>query len=104
MPRRKKDPEAEMQLQLLSIRIMVVRVKNCERCGRDHPDLDFEHLASKKPNEFWAKCPTTRQPMIINAKQFDHMIDDNKDAPNESVSVPTTDGDVRDGSSVNTES
>ena len=45
---------------------MVSKVWGCQRCGRDHEDLEFEELKNPADEwKFWAMCPLTNQPVLL---------------------------------------
>lgn len=47
-----------------------IDVKNCARCGKNHPGLGFVKFernikANKNPFSHWSKCPRTWEPVLM---------------------------------------
>lgn len=51
---------------------VIMRVKNCVRCEKNHPEMVFVPL--KKAVDGWSHfsiCPETREPVMLNSQSFD---------------------------------
>jgi hypothetical protein len=61
---------------------MLAHIKNCARCGHDHPGLLFRQLkrvgqALGSEWSHWASCPETGEPIMLA------VVDDEKRKPGE---------------------
>lgn len=44
---------------------MKINVKRCQRCGKDHPELEFKPLSNPVDDwKWWATCPNTGEPVL----------------------------------------
>lgn len=41
----------------------------CGRCGKTHPDLEYEQLSGEQRGVYWATCPNTDEPILLQISQ-----------------------------------
>lgn len=42
----------------------------CGRCGQVHEDLEFRQLSGERRGTYWALCPSTGEPIILQIIQM----------------------------------
>jgi len=52
--------------------VVLIRIKNCSRCGKNHNSLEFKEFKSgpqvvhAEPYTSWAMCPVRREPILLS--------------------------------------